>query len=126
MDGTRLAVTDIPSRRRFRVVGGIYSAVAVFPPLLCVSVDKALGAGVVTEVERADGEVTDRPGPMSAVSHSLELGVPMDRIGEFADALWRPHVEHLKGSIEYGAPTWLHRHDTGLRRYLLEQADAVA
>ncbi|WP_028064611.1 hypothetical protein [Solirubrobacter soli] len=124
LDGTRLAVTDLPSDRRFRVVGGIYSGVTPWNGLLCVSIDKARGRSVVEAVQAVGGIVTDRPGPMSAVPRSLQLGVPLNAVDRFAEALWEPHVEHLRASIEYGAPTWLHRHDPALMTYLLTQADA--
>ncbi|HWT22946.1 MAG TPA: tetratricopeptide repeat protein [Solirubrobacteraceae bacterium] len=124
LDGTRLAVTDIPSERRFRVVGGIYSAVTPWEGLLCVSIAAAGGGTLVPEVEAVGGVVTDRPGPMSAVPGTIQLGVPMPALEAFEDRLQRPHVEHLKASIEYGSPTWLHRHDPALMRYLLAKADA--
>jgi hypothetical protein len=121
IDGTRLAVTDLPSDSRFRVVGGIYSGITPWNGMLCVSIDKALGQAVTAEVETTGGMVTDRPAPLSAVPRTIQLGVPLSRVDDFADALWKPHVEHLRASIEYGVPTWRHRHDTALMRYLLEQ-----
>jgi hypothetical protein len=56
------------------------------------------------------------------VPRSLQIGVPLPLVDQFAEALWTPHVEHLRASIEYGAPTWRHRHDPALMRYLLTQA----
>lgn len=123
IDGTRLAVTEIPSDRRFRVVGGIYSAVTPWENLLCVSIAKADGAGVVADLESAGGRVTDRPAPMSAVPGTVQLGVPLAVVERFAERLEAPHVEHLKASLAYGPPTWQHRHDPALMSYLLEQAD---
>jgi hypothetical protein len=125
LDGTRLAVTEIPSDRRFRVVGGIYSAVTPWDRLLCVSIAKAPGARVIDEVEAAGGYLTDRPGPLSAVPRTVQLGVPLPLVDRFAEQLQAPHVAHLKDSLDYGPPTWQHRHDPALMRYLLEQADTA-
>ncbi len=125
IDGTRLAVTEIPSDRRFRVVGGSYSAVTPWEGLLCVSIAKTTGGAVVREVEGAGGRVTDRPAPMSAVPGTVQLGGPLVVVERFAEQLEAPHVEHLKASTDYGPPTWLHRHDPALMNYLLEQADAA-
>jgi hypothetical protein len=124
IDGTRLAVTEIPSDRRFRVVGGIYSAVTPWEGLLCVSIAKTPSAAVVREVE-AGGRMTDRPAPMSAVPGTVQLGVPLAVVERFGEQLETPHVEHLKASLAYGPPTWQHRHDPALMSYLLEQADAA-
>jgi hypothetical protein len=123
LDGTRLAVTEIPSDQRFRVVGGIYSAVTPWHGLLCVSIAKAQTATLVDAVESAGGQVTDRPTAMSAVPGTLQLGVPMSELETFAQDLERPHREHLKSSLSYGPPTWQHRHDPALMRYLLARAD---
>jgi hypothetical protein len=125
IDGTRLAVTEIPSDRRFRVVGGICSAVTPWDGQLCVSIAKTRGATVVREVEAAGGRVTDRAAPMSAVPGTVQLGVPLAIVERFAEQLEAPHVEHLKASLAYGPPTWQHRHDPALMSYLLEQADAA-
>ncbi len=46
-------------------------------------------------------------------------------LGRFAEQLETPHVEHLKVSLAYGPPTWQHRHDPDLMRYLLEHANAA-
>jgi hypothetical protein len=125
IDGTRLAVTDIPSERRFRVVGGIYSAVAPWNGLLCVSISRARTGVIAKEVEAAGGRVTDRPGALSAVPGTVQLGVPMAVVERFAERLERPHLTHLRASLAYGPPTWRHRHDPALVRYLLERADAA-
>lgn len=63
IDGTRLAVTEIPSERRFRVVGGIYSAVTPWEGLLCVSIAKAQGAGVIADVDTAGCAWSSSVGP---------------------------------------------------------------
>ena len=125
LDGTRLAVTEIPSEARFRVVGGSSSAVTPWEGLLCVSIARAAGARVIGEVEAAGGWVTDRPGPMSAVPRTVQPGVPLTVVERFAEQLQARHVAHLKDSVDYGPPTWLHRHDPALMRYLLEQADTA-
>lgn len=122
IDVTRLAVTDIPSENRFRVVGGVYSAVAPWHGLLCVSVDKHTDPNVTGLVEAAGGSVTDAPSPNSAVPRTIQVGIPFAQVETLADSLRRPHVEHLKHSIAWGLPTWLRRHDPALRAYILEQA----
>jgi len=126
IDLTRLAVTDLQSDARFRVVGGIYSAVTPYRGLLCISIDRRLGADVQDEVERSGGMVRDRPGPLSAVPNSIQLGVPYGRVSQFAVALERPHVEHLKQSILWGPPTWQHAHDDALERFILDAALGTA
>lgn len=124
IDPTRLAVTDIPSDNRFRVVGGVYSAVTPWHRLLCISVDKTIDPGLPAAVEAAGGHVTDTPGAHSAVPSTIQVGVPYERVGELSERLQRPHVEHLKRSIEWGPPTWARVHDPALRAYLLEQGEA--
>lgn len=125
IDPGRLAVNDIPSERRFRVVGGIYSAVTPFGDLLCISIDRRNSAALIDDVLQAGGRVTDEPGSGSAVPHTVQLGVPQAAVDRFADALLGPHRRHLAESIAFGPPTWRHRHDADLMRYILAQATSA-
>lgn len=125
LDAQRLAVTDIPSQDRFRVVGGIYTAVGPWKDFLCVSIDRRRSKSLVDAIQARGGEITDEPGPQSAVPNALNVAVPRAVVGSFIDELFAPHVEHLKESIDWGPPTHLHEHDPSLMRYLLAEADRI-
>lgn len=121
IDSGRLAVTDYPSEKRFRVLGGIYSAVTPHRKRLCLSVDRELGADVITRVVEAGGKVVDEPGPGSATPKAVQLGVPFAMVADVADALREPHEAHLRDAIAAGAPTTAWMHHEALRRAIVEE-----
>jgi len=121
LDAQRLAVTDIPSQNRFRVVGGILSACSVYRELLDVMIDRRGQQSLIDEVVAAGGQVIDAT-EGGAVPSSLQLGVPPVAVDRFRAMIWPAHREQLLASIEYGAPTHMNKHHPELMRYLLDQA----
>jgi len=125
IDAQRLAVTDIPSSRRFRVVGGILSACTVYQGLFVVTVDRRGAGKAIADAENAGGRLVSKENPAGAVPFSVELGVPPTALSTLRASLWDAHRRHLAESIEYGPPTHPQRHDPALMHYLLNSADAL-
>lgn len=125
IDSRRLAVTDIPSSNRFRVVGGIHSACSWYKGMLDVTIDRRGSAKLIQSVEEAGGQVFGRS-VGGAVPYALQLGIPPTRVDEFRERLMPTHREFLLSSIEYGSPTHLHEHYPELMNYLLREADRLS
>ena len=126
IDITRLAVTDLQSDARFRVVGGIYSAVTPYRGMLSISIDRQLAS---TSRTRWSGhEVRSQIGP----ARSQRCPTRSSSVSRTAGSANSPpswnalHVEHLKQSILWGPPTWQHAHDDALERFILDAALGTA
>ena len=124
IDSRRLAVTDIPSSNRFRVVGGIHSACSSYKGMLDVTIDRRGADDLIQTVEKAGGQVFERSAG-GAVPFALQLGIPPTRVDEFRDRLMPPHRDFLVSSIEFGSPTHRHEHYPELMNYLLREADRL-
>jgi hypothetical protein len=121
IDAERTAVTPIKTGRRFRVIGGIFTGVGPWRDTLTVSVPTARRA-VVRAVEEAGGRTLDEANAIP----SVQLALPRPAVEGLYDLLLEAHVEHLRASLAAGPPTHLAKHSPAVRRYLLEQADALA
>lgn len=119
-DASWTAVVPIREGRRFRIVGGIVSAVSTVRDALTVAVPTS-AVGVIAAAEAAGGEVRSTAKALP----SLELAIPRVAVEGLFDALLAVHVEHLRLSLATGAPTHLNKHHPALRRAIVSAADAV-
>jgi hypothetical protein len=120
IDRDRTAVTPIKDGRRFRTIGGIFTGVGPLDDTLTVAVPTSMRS-VIRRTEAAGGHEGDRANAVP----SVQLIIPRPRVQELFEELAEAHREHLKLSIAAGPPTHLNKHHTGLRRYLLDQADLL-
>lgn len=127
LDSRLLAVIDIPSKNRFRVFGGIFSACSPYLGMLDVSIDSRASVSLVEEVVRLGGGVTEDRNPRGALPFTMCISVPPSDINAVWEPLWRAHREHLLECIDYGRPsTHQHRDRPDLRDYLLHEANKLA